>query len=85
VVSLQPSVLILQGQIFSGKDHKIYLLGNPVIWFGLLAVMGLFLILALVHAIRRQRGMGLFLILALVHAIRRQRGVKTSEELTGKG
>ena len=46
---------LFQGQIFSGRDHRIYLLGNPVIFWAMLIFMGLFLLLYLVYATRRQR------------------------------
>ncbi|XP_064602855.1 protein O-mannosyl-transferase 2-like isoform X1 [Liolophura sinensis] len=45
-----------KGQLFSGRDHMVYLLGNPVIFWGNLVVLGLFLLLYTVHALRRQRG-----------------------------
>ena len=47
---------LFQGQIFSGKDHRIYLLGNPVIFWAMLVFMGLFLLLYVIHTTRRQRG-----------------------------
>lgn len=34
----------------------VYLLGNPVIFWGNLVVLGLFLLMYTVHALRRQRG-----------------------------
>ncbi|XP_052787486.1 protein O-mannosyl-transferase 2-like [Mya arenaria] len=46
----------IRGQIFSGMHHKVILLGNPVLWFGVHALMVLFLILYAVHAFRLQRG-----------------------------
>ncbi|OWF56429.1 Protein O-mannosyl-transferase 2 [Mizuhopecten yessoensis] len=45
-----------KGQIFSGKNHRIYLLGNPVIFWGCLGVMLAFFVVYLVSAIRIQRG-----------------------------
>lgn len=45
-----------RGQIFSGKDHRVYLLGNPVIWYGLLGIMGLFPLIYLIHSVQKQRG-----------------------------
>lgn len=46
----------LRGQMFSGKEHRIYLLGNPVIFYGLLVLMVLFLLLFCVHSVKLQRG-----------------------------
>ncbi|KAL4237411.1 Protein O-mannosyl-transferase 2 [Mactra antiquata] len=46
----------LRGQFFSGNDYKIYLLGNPIIWYGLLVLMALFVVLYGIHEIRLQRG-----------------------------
>lgn len=45
-----------KGQIFSGKTHRVYLLGNPVIFWVCLAATGLFLVVYLVASVRRQRG-----------------------------
>lgn len=46
-----------QGQFFSaGEGVRIYLLGNPIIWWGNLVFMGLYLFLYLVSAIREKRG-----------------------------
>ncbi|XP_029640738.1 protein O-mannosyl-transferase 2-like [Octopus sinensis] len=44
-----------KGQTFSGKDHRIYLLGNPVVFWGNIAVFVLFLIIYIVYVIRHQR------------------------------
>ncbi|XP_041353357.1 protein O-mannosyl-transferase 2-like [Gigantopelta aegis] len=44
-----------RGQIFSGKDHRIYLLGNPVIFWLLLVTKGLFLVCFAVHSFLRKR------------------------------
>ncbi|XP_045162576.2 protein O-mannosyl-transferase 2-like [Mercenaria mercenaria] len=46
----------LRGQVFSGKDHRVYLLGNPIIFYGLLVVMALFFLIYLVHSVKVQRG-----------------------------
>lgn len=56
-ISLISLFLELQGQPFSGGDHRIYLLGNPVIWWGILCSMALFLLTALYHAVLQQRGL----------------------------
>ncbi|WAR19528.1 POMT2-like protein [Mya arenaria] len=53
---LESHAVMTQGQIFSGMHHKVILLGNPVLWFGVHALMVLFLILYAVHAFRLQRG-----------------------------
>lgn len=45
-----------QGQFFSGSSFKIYLLGNPVIWWGNLVFLALFLIVFSVNAVKLQRG-----------------------------
>ncbi|KAG8182545.1 hypothetical protein JTE90_002079 [Oedothorax gibbosus] len=46
----------LRGQFFSGQQLKIYLLGNPVIWWGNLILLAVFFILKLMFAVRTQRG-----------------------------
>lgn len=45
-----------RGQVFSGADYRVYLLGNPVIWWYILGIMCLFGLLYSFHAIRTQRG-----------------------------
>ncbi len=45
-----------QGQYFSGNDHRVYLLGNPVIWWGNLVLLAVFLLAFAVNAVREQRG-----------------------------
>ncbi len=47
---------LFQGQFFSGNDQRIYLLGNPIIWWGNLGFLALFLLLFLVQSIKEQRG-----------------------------
>ncbi|XP_071042125.1 protein O-mannosyl-transferase 2 isoform X3 [Parasteatoda tepidariorum] len=47
----------IRGQFFSGQQLKIYLLGNPVIWWGNLLLLAIFLFLQLVLAVRDQRGL----------------------------
>ena len=49
-------LLSLQGQFFSGADQRIYLLGNPIIWWGNLGFLAAFLVLYLVQSIKEQRG-----------------------------
>ncbi|XP_029189886.2 protein O-mannosyl-transferase 2-like isoform X1 [Acropora millepora] len=46
-----------RGQVFSGADYRVYLLGNPVIWWFVLAAMCVFGILFCFHAVRTQRGL----------------------------
>ncbi|CAH1263588.1 POMT2 [Branchiostoma lanceolatum] len=48
-----------RGQRFSGinaTDYKVYLLGNPVIWWGNLALLAGAMLVFLVEALRTQRG-----------------------------
>ncbi|XP_017783092.1 PREDICTED: protein O-mannosyl-transferase 2 [Nicrophorus vespilloides] len=45
-----------RGQFFSGSGYRIYLLGNPVIWWSNLAFLALFLIIFTFNAIKEQRG-----------------------------
>ncbi|XP_063706046.1 protein O-mannosyl-transferase 2 [Culicoides brevitarsis] len=45
-----------RGQFFSGNSYRVYLLGNPIIWWSNLVFLGLFLITFLIQAIRIQRG-----------------------------
>lgn len=46
-----------RGQVFSGGDYRVYLLGNPVIWWYILGIMCLFGLLYCFHAVRTQRGL----------------------------
>lgn len=46
----------LQGQWFSGKDHRVYLLGNPIIWWGNIAFLLLFAGTYGWNSLRAQRG-----------------------------
>ncbi|XP_046662326.1 protein O-mannosyl-transferase 2-like [Homalodisca vitripennis] len=45
-----------RGQFFSGSSHRIYLLGNPVIWWSNLVFLVLFLFVFLCNVIKHQRG-----------------------------
>eukprot|EP00795_Rhopilema_esculentum_P003468 gene3468-1848_t len=45
-----------RGQVFSGGEYRIYLLGNPIIWWGILAAFAIFFIIYTYHAVREQRG-----------------------------
>ena len=49
-------MICFQGQFFSGNDQRIYLLGNPIIWWGNLGFLALFLVLYLIQSIKEQRG-----------------------------
>ena len=40
------------GQIFPGKEHRIYLLGNPVVFFAVILIMVHFMLLQCVHITR---------------------------------
>ncbi|VVD04818.1 unnamed protein product, partial [Leptidea sinapis] len=44
-----------RGQFFSGSNHRIYLLGNPVIWWCNLAFLPLFLVVFVITAVREKR------------------------------
>jgi dolichyl-phosphate-mannose--protein O-mannosyl transferase len=45
-----------QGQYFSGGNYRIYLLGNPIVWWSNLAFLAMFLLTYFIAAIKRQRG-----------------------------
>lgn len=47
---------MLQGQFFSGNNYRIYLLGNPIIWWGNLMFLAFFLLTYFYMAVRHQRG-----------------------------
>ncbi|KAL9894158.1 protein O-mannosyl-transferase 2 [Glossina fuscipes fuscipes] len=47
-----------RGQFFSGSVHRIYLLGNPIIWWSNLIFLFLFLIVFLMNAIKQRRAAG---------------------------
>lgn len=49
----------MQGQFFSGSSYRIYLLGNPVIWWSNLVFLALFVVVFLCQAIVQQRRAGL--------------------------
>ncbi|XP_059485234.1 protein O-mannosyl-transferase 2 [Neocloeon triangulifer] len=46
-----------KGQFFSGNQYRIYLLGNPVIWWGNLVVLATFCILYLWQLLKSQRSL----------------------------
>lgn len=48
--------ILLQGQFFSGSQYRVYLLGNPVIWWGNLIFLSVFIFVFIVNAIKMQRG-----------------------------
>ncbi|XP_011305386.1 protein O-mannosyl-transferase 2 [Fopius arisanus] len=45
-----------RGQFFSGSDHRIYLLGNPIIWWGNIIFLLLFVFIYVWNSVREQRG-----------------------------
>lgn len=45
-----------QGQFFSGSAYRIYLLGNPIIWWGNLVFLFVFILVFGVNCVRQQRG-----------------------------
>ncbi|XP_073950740.1 protein O-mannosyl-transferase 2 [Choristoneura fumiferana] len=44
-----------RGQFFSGSSHRVYLLGNPVVWWVNLAFLVTFLVVYVVNAVRNKR------------------------------
>ncbi|KAH9628283.1 hypothetical protein HF086_017358 [Spodoptera exigua] len=44
-----------RGQFFSGSSHRIYLLGNPVVWWGNLLFLVAFFIIYVINAIKEKR------------------------------
>ncbi|XP_034938393.1 protein O-mannosyl-transferase 2 [Chelonus insularis] len=45
-----------RGQFFSANNHRVYLLGNPIIWWGNIAFLFIFALLYLYTSVREQRG-----------------------------
>lgn len=45
-----------RGQFFSGNTYRIYLLGNPIIWWGNLIFLVIFFFTYVFNAVRHQRG-----------------------------
>lgn len=45
-----------RGQFFSGASHRVYLLGNPIIWWGNLIFLAIFLSIFGINVIKQQRG-----------------------------
>lgn len=45
-----------RGQFFSGNSYRIYLLGNPIIWWGNLVFLAVYFIVFVFNAIKQQRG-----------------------------
>ncbi|KAK9704260.1 MIR domain [Popillia japonica] len=45
-----------RGQFFSGSNYRIYLLGNPIIWWSNLVFLAVFLVVFLANAVKYQRG-----------------------------
>ncbi|XP_028176824.1 protein O-mannosyl-transferase 2 isoform X2 [Ostrinia furnacalis] len=44
-----------RGQFFSGSAHRIYLLGNPVVWWTNLVFLAVFFVIYIVNAVRQKR------------------------------
>ncbi|XP_013147697.1 PREDICTED: dolichyl-phosphate-mannose--protein mannosyltransferase 4 [Papilio polytes] len=44
-----------RGQFFSGSGHRIYLLGNPVVWWTNLIFLGIFFFVYIINSIREKR------------------------------
>jgi len=49
----------LRGQFFSGNDHRVYLLGNPIVWWGNLLFLAAFLVLFSWQSVVAQRQSGM--------------------------
>ncbi|CAG5106978.1 Similar to tw: Protein O-mannosyl-transferase 2 (Drosophila pseudoobscura pseudoobscura) [Cotesia congregata] len=45
-----------RGQFFSANNHRVYLLGNPIIWWGNIVFLFIFALIYLYTAVREQRG-----------------------------
>lgn len=50
------SATLKQGQFFSGNDYRVYLLGNPIIWWANLAFLAVYLLVKPFILVRKQRG-----------------------------
>ncbi|XP_076442071.1 protein O-mannosyl-transferase 2-like [Babylonia areolata] len=44
-----------KGQVFSGKEHRVYLLGNPALFWAALVLKLVFLMCYTIHMVRRKR------------------------------
>ncbi|XP_063387338.1 protein O-mannosyl-transferase 2 isoform X2 [Cydia fagiglandana] len=44
-----------RGQFFSGSAHRVYLLGNPVVWWTNLAFLAVFFVIYVVNSVREKR------------------------------
>lgn len=44
-----------RGQFFSGASHRIYLLGNPLVWWGNLLFLGVFFIIYVINCVKDKR------------------------------
>lgn len=54
--NMNNQIIFFQGQYFSGGIFRIYLLGNPIIWWSNLVFLALFLLTYFIAAIKQQRG-----------------------------
>lgn len=56
LLSIRFTTICMQGQFFSGSAYRIYLLGNPIIWWSNLIFLTIFVLEFLVSAVKQQRG-----------------------------
>ncbi|XP_061388961.1 protein O-mannosyl-transferase 2 [Musca vetustissima] len=61
-----------RGQYFSGSDYRIYLLGNPIIWWSNLVFLNLFVIVFVTKKIKKRRQEGKLKLLLLQSATKQQ-------------
>lgn len=45
-----------RGQAFSGGDNRVYLLGNPIVWWLVLSTFAIYVIFFIIYSIREKRG-----------------------------
>ncbi|CAH0392491.1 unnamed protein product [Bemisia tabaci] len=45
-----------KGQFFSGSNYRVYLLGNPIIWWANLVCLAVFAVIFFINSVRYQRG-----------------------------
>jgi len=48
---IDSSTFDCQGQLFAGPDFRVYLLGNPVIWWSCLVVLSMFVVTSVCVAV----------------------------------
>ena len=59
ILKLSHCACVSQGQFFSGQPHRIYLLGNPIIWWGNILFFFSFILVFISSAVYEQRGITL--------------------------